>query len=1228
MAPMNQSPRRLSALLTMVCLLWLTVPLHAQDTRGSITGVVTDTSGGAVPGAAVSVINEATNLSLTTRTSGEGAYTVPFLPPGTYRVSVEMNGYKKLLRAGVGVSVADKLVLNLVLEPGAVTETVTVTSDATPLLESGTASFGQVVDRKRISELPLADGNPFALTRLTPGLSVFGTGFLGTGTQPFSTTDPSSISANGAKGGNEYTLDGAPNTVDERPTTGNRIGQQPPADAVQEFKVTTASFDAQQGHTAGATIDVAIRSGSNNFHGTLYEFLRNDALLNANNFFANRTAPRGLDENGEARKPVRRYNRFGGTIGGPLPLPRFGQGGPAIISGKDRTFFFASYEGIRTSTPKAEFITVPTLAQRQGDFSALAATGIVIYDPLTATRTGTRIVRQPFAGNIIPAARISPIAREYLKYFPAPNLPGDAQGRNNYSTLFASDNVYDWFLGRLDHTFSDKQRMFFRYSRGNRTENDENRTGITNGARATGFVETRTTNNAIYDHIYNLSPTTVLNLRAGFSRFYNPERSPSDGVVDPASLGFSPRAVSQFSARAGIPRLDIPGFVEIGGRSPDLVAYSIAHFQPTVTKAAGSQTVRFGYDYRVYRENATPPADVAGRYRFRPDFTRLNDTTSANAPIGQELAAFLLGLPASQTVLVRPSARSNQNIYQGFWFQDDWKIKKRLTLNLGLRYEYEGTTTERFNRNLRLFDTNLASPIEAAARAAYAAAPASSRPAELPVDAFRVRGGLSFADGENRSFFAPDRNNFQPRVGFAYQASDKTVLRGGYAIYAAPFTIDGVNQTGFDFTTSAVPTNDNGLTFVPGFSFADPFPGGIVEPPGASRGPASFVGQQLGGAVNLIAPTIDRRIAPLTIGPRRNPMIHRYELSLQRELPGKFLFEAAFIGSLGRDLTTYNDINALPRQYLSTDAARNPGVINFLETTFVNPFRGLPEAAGTAFATATVLQRQQLLRPFPQYQSIFAQQHDGRSRYDSLQLRLERRFANGVTLQGNWVYSKFTEQITRLNAVDAGYEKRLAEADAPHRVTISGIYELPFGRSRQFGRNMSRIADAVFGGYQFNFIYAYQTGVPLTLGNIYFNGDPSRLRIRYDGSTVDNVFGADLRNSGFYFNDAAVQTNGQPDFNKQRNDPRINLAQNLRTLPSRLSNLRTQRVNTLDASLIKNISVTEKVRLQLRFELLNTFNNPLFGAPDLNPRGASFGAVTGDQVNLPRELQAGIKLIF
>jgi hypothetical protein len=813
------------------------------------------------------------------------------------------------------------------------------------------------------------------------------------------------------------------------------------------------------------------------------------------------------------------------------------------------------------------------------------------------------------------------VSANFVKFFPDPNFPGDPQGRNNFATVFGSENVYNWVLARFDHAINDRHRMFGRYSRGARSETDENRSGVTNGVRATGFRETRFTNNAIVDHVWTPSASFVVNWRGSVSRFVNAERNLSDGILDPGTLGFSQRTVSQFAERAGLPRFDISGFLELGGRSADRVTHDIYSFQPNFTKLAGRHAMRFGYDLRVYRENSAPPADVAGRYRFRTDFTRQNDLTTSAQPAGQELAAFLLGLPSNNSSIQRPAIRSNQNLYHGVYFQDDWKVSQRLTLNLGIRYEYEAPTTERFNRNVRLFDQTSTNPIDAAARAAYARAPIP----EIATDAFRSRGGMVFATPDNRGFYQSDSNNIQARLGAAYQLGAKTVIRAGYGMYAAPLTIDSFNQSGFDFTTSLVPTADNGLTFLA--NFTDPFPNGVVEPPGSSRGLATFIGQTLGGAVNLVQNTVNRRILPLNVERRLNPMIYRFEASVQRELPGRWVMDLAYIGSKGRDLTAFDNLNPIPRQYLSAGLGRDNATVTRLEGNVTNPFRGLPEATGSGLFTQQVVQRQQLLRPYPQFQDVFVVRNNGRNSYHSAQLRVERRMANGFSIMGSYVFSKQLDQITKLNAVDGFYEKRLGDADTPHRVTLSGIYEAPFGRGRKWLADAGRLTGALLSGWQIGYIYNYQAGNPLTLENIFFNGDPGALRVTIDGGTVDNVFNTDLRTSGFYFTDSTMQTNGQLDLARQIRDARINQVYNVRTLSSRLPNLRGDTLNNIDVSLIKNTSLTERFRLQFRAELLNVTNQAFFGGLDFNPRNASFGRLT-EQVNLPREWQLGLKLLF
>lgn len=1166
--------------LAAICLLLFAGLTTAQEFRGSITGRVMDGAGAVVPGAQISATNTATNASVWATADESGDYTILFLTPGKYNVTVEATGFKKLLRQAIEVRVGDKLTLDLTLEVGEVAETVTVTTNA-PLLEAATASSGQVVDRRRIAELPLSDGNPFVLSRLAPGITY--TGDLKF-SRPFDNLGTSSVVSNGSPGGNEFTLDGSPNTEGREP----RVSFVPPADAVQEFKVVTVSFDAQQGHTAGANIDVTLRNGTNDFHGSLYEFVRND-ILSANDFFLNRA--------GQPRDALR-YNRYGGTIGGPILLPRFGEGGQKILNGRNRYFFFFAYEGLKDAFPEPGQFTVPTLAERGGDFSALLPLGIQIYDPLTARRVGARVQRTAFLNNVIPQERISAVARAYLQFYPLPNQPGDAQGRNNFISANPRSDTFNSESLRLDFNFNQRNTSFFRYTRNNRQESRGNWTGIVGGIRPTGTFLFRNNNGASYDHIYTASPNTVFNFRAGFTEFDSPTLRESEGAFNPITLGFSSRTASLFTGLSYLPRFETGEFSPLGDSSGSGFTASIYSVQPTLTKLVRAHSLRMGYDFRVYRENASGLGHAAGRYDFRTDFTRGPFDNSPSASIGQDLAAFLLGQPTGG-LLERNTARSNQTIYHGIFFQDDWKATKNLTLNLGVRYEYEGATTERFNRNVRGFDETTSSPIEAAARAAYAANPIP----EIAPQNFRVRGGLLFASTGNRGFWEPDKNNIQPRLGFAYRIDDETVLRGGWAIYTIPFIIDGVQQLGFSQSVNLVPTLDNGLTFHA--NLFDPFPEGLPTASGASPGLATFIGR-------------DIEFVPVH---RRNGQAQRWQLSMEREIPGQWLFELAYIGNYGYNLTTDTDIlNALPQRFLSTTPVRDQATIDFLTANVQNPFQGL--APGTSLDGATI-QRQQLLRPFPQFGNIRTHRDDGTSIYHAGQLRVEKRFTHGYTVLASYTWSKLLERVSFLNPTDTEYEKRISANDAPHRIVLSGIWELPFGRKRRWGANLNGLREAVLGGWQLQGIWQAQSGRPLELGNLYFNGDPRTLTTTINGSTVDAV----LDTSGFYFTDAAVRTNGVVDPAKQRNDPRIRLSFNRRTFPSHLTGVRSQPLNLWDISLIKNFPFSETTRLQLRGEFLNAFNHPQFNNPNLDPASSSFGRITS-QANLPRNIQLGIKLIF
>jgi Carboxypeptidase regulatory-like domain/TonB dependent receptor len=1163
----------LTTTLVLLCTL-LAAPAYAQEFRGAVEGRVTDDTGAAVPGATVTITHVETNVASTTVTNENGNYTVPFLTPGTYKVSVELPGFKKVERDQVQVRVADKLVVDFQLEVGRVEEVIAV-SAAAPLLETRSGSSGQVIDEKRIALMPLSDGNPFVLTRLAPGVAYFGDLKF---SRPFDNGGTSDITTDGAAGGNEFSLDGSPNMAH-----GRRVAFVPPAGAVSEFKVETANFDAQQGHTAGATINVTLKSGTNRFKGEGYYHHR-DEKLSSNDFF--------LERQGQPKAPLD-YKRFGGVLGGPIF--------------QDRTFFFTAVEWLYDEFPEPEQFTVPTEAQRNGDFSALLAQGITIYDPATARLVDGRVVRTPFANNVIPSNRISPIAREYLKFYPLPNQAGDAQGRNNFiSSQPRGDDFYS-ISTRVDHQINGAQKIFGRYSRNDRVEYRGNWTGELNGINPTGNFLYRINDALNIDHVWTMNSTTLLNVRGSWSQFDEPSIRQHQGVYDPANLGFSSQTTALFGGARYLPRFDLDAYSDLGDSFAGFTKSNIYSFQPTMTRIMGNHSFRAGYDFRIYREQSVPNVAAAGEYQFRGDFTRERDN-STNAAIGQDLAAFLLGQPTGGRI-DRSADRFNQSIYQAVFFQDDWKISDKLTLNLGLRYDYEGAPTERDNRNVRGFDPNAELAITNAAQAAYAANPIP----QIAPSAFRVRGGLGFANDQNRGFWNTDKNNIQPRLGLAYQVNDKTVIRGGWAIYTVPAVIDGVRQPGFSQPTPIVPTLDNGLTFQA--TLFNPFPNGAAEPPGSSLGPNTFVGRQLPDTGNQTIRFMD----DLNY---RNPQAMRWAFTVQRELGAQWVLDASYVGNRGYDLTTEYELNALPREFLTTSSVRDDTTINFLTANVTNPFRGLLPGEGLNSST---VQRHQLLRPYPQFLNIQGRRYDGKNRYDAGQFRLERRFRDGYSMIVSYTVSRLREQLSLLNDTDAEYEDRIARNDIPHRLVLNPLIELPFGRDRKFGRDVNPFVNALIGDWNVSIQYQWQSGRPLDLNerNVYFNGDPTQLKADYSGDPDQPVF--DISN--FYFHDAAVQTNGVDDPTKQRNDTRIRLERNIRTFPSRLSNLHGPQLNYMDISFVKGIQLAGRVRAQLHLELYNAFNQVFYSDPNTDPRNSNFGKVT-QQNNLPRNFQIGTKVTF
>ncbi|HWB82593.1 MAG TPA: carboxypeptidase-like regulatory domain-containing protein [Bryobacteraceae bacterium] len=1168
--------------------------LYAQEFRGTISGGVTDPQGAAIPKATVTATEVQTGTKTTATSESTGQYTLSFLPPGLYTITAEAAGFKRAVRQGIRLSAGEHPVIDIRLDVGAVSESVTVDAEA-PLVTASNATVGQTVTTKEVEDLPVNGRAPIMLMTLAMG--VLQTSEPGP-IRPFDLPGGGFV-VGGIGGSNEFLLDGAPNT---NSSTGAASAYSPPQDAVQEVRVSAFESDAAYGHAGGGTANLITKSGTNSLHGSAYEF-NQTSNLDANSFFGNKSG---------SPRPAYHYNQFGVTSGGPLWIPK-------VFNGKNRVFWFFGYEGLRDSDPAtspletgspAYFVTVPTAAERQGDFSALlklnaGTKDYTIYDPSTGAASGTQVARTPFPNNVIPSNRLNAVAQNYLQFFPQPNAPGFSDGFQNFVVNAVDSDGYDNELGRLDFNLSDKNKLTFDARHSNRTQNKNNIFGNS----ATGNFLYRINQGITLDDVYTLTPTMVMDVRGNWTRFIQQHTSPAD-EIDPSSLGF-PSYIDGNSQAPTIPFITFsscgaaagasPSFQCLGYASDDHSSNDIYQIFGDVVKVRGNHTIKVGADIREYRLNSFTNGNSAGTYtfgysteNFSPSATQiaqswtngpLNNATPS--PFGQDFAAFLLGLPSTGSFDLNSHASASSQYY-GLFIQDDWRARSNLTFNLGLRWEHETPTTERYDRAVNGFDPTAANPIASAAAAAYAANPIP----QLSASQFSALGGLTFVGANSPSIYKSQSKIFSPRFGFAWTPpvlDRKTVVRGGFGVFVEPLGITGLNQSGFSQTTQFVATNDNYIS--PAASLSDPFPGGIFQPSGASKGTGTFLGQ----GITFYNPN------------SLDPYSLRWDFGIQRQLPGNLVLEVAYIGNHAIHLPGSVQLDYVPQQFLSTSPVRDATTVTLLTGSVTNPFKGL--LPNSSSLNGSSVQRQQLLVPFPQYpvgsgtsNGIVEQGANAFSSiYNSLNVRLQARLTHGLTMINNFVWSSLIERVSYLNDGDPAPEKRISSISRPLREVLAASYELPVGRGRPLNIS-NRFINAVFGGWALNGTLTLETGPPLSWGNVIYYGGPLNLQEHQpDGKAFDTT----------QFNTVSSQQ----------------LANNIRTFDTMYGNLRRDPTKNLDASILKSFPFGERKYFQFRFETFNTTNRVTFGSPNLTPTSSAFGLIQ-TQANTPRRLQLGARLVW
>jgi hypothetical protein len=1133
----------------------------AQDSLTSIAGVVSDQDGSLIPGANVFAVERATGAEFRSVTSIAGRFLLGPLPAGDYRVEVYAPGFKQFIGEDVLVTDKQQLELNPKLELGSILEigklstSISVTAEPA-LLPIDTPSVIQTIGSRYINQLPLNGRSPYVLAELAEGL--------------FQTSDTTVVHSddNGPESNfvisgspsnqNTFLIDGSDNT---QVTTG-QVAYAPPQDSIKQVSVQVSNLDAALGHSGPGVVEVITKGGTNILHGALFEYNQVSAL-DANTW---------LNDSTGKPKPVTRQNQFGASSGGPFLIPR-------VYNGANRLFWYFSYEGLRNNAPQSSSLTVPTAPERTGNFSALLALGTQyqIYNPFTGVLGGSTITRQPFANNMIPASLISQIARNILNYYPLPNQVGLPNGQRNFTAAGEQSSTSNAEIGRLDYTLTARNRISW-------SARHDLRGGLDSDwfqNAASGRFDDRENWGTTLGDIVTFSPTMILDAHLNLTRFVDQQSYGNGSAFNFTQLGFS-TSLGASSARPAFPVISAVGYTPLGSTAAgagSITPEDSLQFFTGLTKVLTLHNIRAGVDLRQYRQGSQPYGYSSGEYTFNSLWTNGPTTTAAASPIGQSLAALLLGLPTGGEFDKNAEGVYRQD-YAAFYFADDWRVMSHLTLSLGLRYDHDFPTTERLNRNVNGFEVNSPNPIQSAVQAAYAKSPISG----LSVAAFATPGALTFASTGDRAIYHDRSHVFSPRLGFAWtpKSQPKTVVRGGFGIFTYPVPITGINQAGLSLVTPVTATLNNYVA--PYAMLSNPFPGGLQQPVALNTATG------LGTRVSFTNPNL------------LNPYTLLWNLDLVRQFGATLVVEAGYQGSHTNHLPENQQLDFTPLAYLSTTPTRNQAVINLLSTPVTNPFKGLFPNSTASLNSATSTNLQQLLQRYPEYTGVTEiGVNDASSYYESGFVRIEKRFSTGLQFLAVYTHARLMSRTLRLNPETALIDM-VSPQDYPNRLVFSGTYQLPFGKGNTIGASAGRYWNGVIGGWLISTIVTYQTGAPLNWGNVIYLGGPLDLS---------------PHNPQHTFNTAVFDTVSADQ-----------LADNWRTLPQYFSNLRADSIKNDDLSVSKTFQIPERMSLQFRFDFYNLFNHPVFATPGLNPTSPTFGIISAGTANRARVIQLGARVIW